>query len=151
MAEGPAVISDRGPHLPGLLLLTPLPSPVSCLLGTQSTCCHLPSGAVRLQVLKGAPLTAGCPATTPLQPPCQRATWNEAAVSRGRSRDRKQGLGFYSPSQISFAAPFPVQGVSHFPLSSSLLASIRPECSEQGLDSGDIPKRPAGTVGFCSA
>ena len=68
--------------------------------------------------------------------------------------DRKQGLGGYLPSQspvFSFAAPFPdlpTSLSSHFPLSSSPPASICPECSEQGLDSWDIPNRWAGTPGF---
>lgn len=78
-----------------------------------------------------------CPGPSLAKGPCS-VEWGHWPSEPARIRDRKQGLGGYLSSQISWVllcfslswppyTPFP----AHCPLSSSLPASICPECSEQ--------------------
>ena len=147
---------------PGLFIM-PFPSAVSCPPVTQSTCYHLLAGAVRLQEpqvgsLVRLALSPQAPCPPPL--PRGRVVWNEATVwgliqwgllQESETGNRALASVFLPKSPLfSFAAPFPdlpTSLSSHFPLS-SLPASICPECSEQGLDSWDIPNGWAGTAGF---
>lgn len=113
--------SDHGAPVAGSAPHAPPPHHVACLPSeAQLTCCHLPSGAVGLQVPPlGPPLSPG-PSTAALSkgPHCwERGCGKQSCKNWTGNRALTSPL-LPQPLLFSFAAPFPVHGVSHFPLSS---------------------------------
>ena len=131
MVNGREACGDRAP----LVFITPFPSPVSRPAMTQSTCYHLLLGAVRFQGPRRFPGQSGSLSTCPLPPslakgPCSVEWGLCMQTSKNQTGNRTLVAIFLPKSPVfSFAAPLPdlpTSLSSHFPLSSSLPASIMP-------------------------